>query len=516
MIDVAVPEEVDALRGVVDDLERELERIGVVEEALALDGVGGVDVALPGLSLSTEHVGEGLAVVTATGGTFDATFDPATFPLSEAIRELIGDTAVRRVSPALTGPDREVKLATVSREGRWYVSLGFTIAEYVRAAVELDRPAAPSVTPAGHASPEAAAAAFYERLAALDVAGALTTLAPGEGDALLRYSSLFLPELDAALGDARDNGFALSLTGLELQRSGTDDRPTLTPSAFVVEGMAPSSWGFVAFGADPTVPTVIITHDGRYAVLPPGTPLPATLDGLELLDELPEDVLADRYNSTVADEQGSVMPIDFALPDGASPRPFRIERREGCTTFSGAGIESLFPGLQHWAESAADSAASPVVGGFELCAPLDMLGTSLLSLLLTEIPPVSLPPLSTVEVDGAWYVSPIGTIGAGLLEGLRAVPDGANLLDTPVSGILFGTTRASLDATLTAIGTVPSECEAVVTSADGTAIVVADPAPSAIRPCLEALWDANIDVGDGWGPAPTVEFEEAPTATVAG
>ena len=41
--------------------------------------------------MTTENLDTDLAVVTATGGTVDATFDPALFPLGSIVREVVGD-----------------------------------------------------------------------------------------------------------------------------------------------------------------------------------------------------------------------------------------------------------------------------------------------------------------------------------------------------------------------------------------------------------------------------------------
>ena len=141
MIDVALPEEVSALRAVFEDATSEVERVGILDESFSLDAVAGIDVAVPGLTLTTENLDTDLAVVTATGGTVNATFDPASFPLGSIVREVLGDElAVSQVSQPLSGTDPSVMLATVARDGRWYVSLGFTVAEYARVAAGAEFP----------------------------------------------------------------------------------------------------------------------------------------------------------------------------------------------------------------------------------------------------------------------------------------------------------------------------------------------------------------------------------------
>ena len=269
MIDVALPEEVTALRAVFEDATNEVERVGVLDESFSLAAVAGIDITLPGLTLTTENVAADLAVVTATGGTANATFDPTVFPLGSVVREVLGDElAASELSQPLGATDPSVMLVTVARDGRWYVSLGFTVAEYARVAAGAAFPPPTTIEPVGLDSPEAAALTFYEHLAALDLEGAMATMAPGEGDALLRYSPLFLPSATAAIERGRADGLTVSISDVEFETSGSGDHQTLTPVSFVVAGTVPWTWGS-GMVADPTLPTIVYAMDGRYGVVPP-------------------------------------------------------------------------------------------------------------------------------------------------------------------------------------------------------------------------------------------------------
>ena len=68
---------------------------------------------------------------------------------------------------------------TVKQGGRWYVSLEYTAAEYIRRAAGWEVPAVVSRTPVGFDTPDAAVTGFYERLATLDFQSVLDTFAPG-------------------------------------------------------------------------------------------------------------------------------------------------------------------------------------------------------------------------------------------------------------------------------------------------------------------------------------------------
>jgi hypothetical protein len=507
MIDVALPEEVSALRSVFEDATNEVERVGILDESFSLAGVQGVDVAVPGLTLTTENLDTDLAVVTATGGTLDAAFDPASFPLGAIVREVLGDElSASTTSQPLSGTDPPVMLATVARDGRWYVSLGFTVAEYARLAAGAEFPSPVAIERVGSESPEAATLAFYERLAALDLEGAIAMMAPGEGDALLRYSPLFVPDAQAAIERARAEGLTVSISGLDLQTAGDGDRRTLTPESFVVEGTVPSTWGFVTY-ADPTIPTVVYSMDGRYAVVPAGEQVPATIDELELVTDHPGPSIT---NQTYELPDGTIQPIEFPTSAPEGPQSFRVERRDGCTDLTGPGIDKLLPGLGNWA-ARASSNYSVVDGAHRVCdGPTPVIG-AMFSLFFVGGFPTELPSISVVESDGQWYVSPIGTLGASVVDQFRSVPDDANLIDTPLAGFLFlGMSREAMNSTLAAASTIPTECEAVAAvGADGVPAVIPDPPVSEIRACAERLFNVTFESDSGSG-----SFVPAPTETV--
>jgi hypothetical protein len=513
MIDVALPEELSALRAVFEEATSEVERVGILDESFSLDAVAGIDVTVPGLTLTTEHLDTDLAVVTATGGTFDATFDPALFPLGSVIREVLGDElGVNQQSVQLSEPGRTVMLATVARDGRWYVSLGFTVAEYARRAAGAEFPPPSAIERVGLESPEAAGLAFYERLAALDLEGAMATLAPGEGDALLRYSPLFVPDADAAIERGRASGLTLSISGVEFETSGSGDRATLTPVSFVVEGTVPSTWNS-AVVADPTIPTIITSTDGRYAVVPAGEQVPATIDEVELVTEYPGPTFT---NFTYALPDGTIVPIVFPTSEPAAPKQFRVERRDGCTEFTGPGVDAMLPGIGVWAADGG-ATSSEIDGGRRICGAANVFGSAVFLALVSSFP-TDLPSLSVVESDGLWYVSPIGTLGASLVDLFRSVPDGANLIDTPLAPWLFeGMGRRSIDSSVAGVTNIVPVCDSVLAfGADGVAAVVPDPPTGEIRACVGALFEFGVASSGTYAPAPLdVEVEETvPASTV--
>ena len=230
--------------------------------------------------------------------------------------------------------------------------------------------------------------------------------------------------------------------------------------------------------------------DGRYAVVPAGEQVPATIDEVELVTDFPGPSIT---NQTYEMPDGTIAPLEFPSGESEGPQPFRVERRDGCTELTGPGIEKLLPGDRHVGRAGGHATTPRSTGATGSVAGPSPFGGALFSLLLVSGSPTELPSISVVESDGLWYVSPIGTLGASVVELFRSLPDDANLIDTPLAPWFFnGMGRQAIDASLAAASTIPTECEAVAAvGADGVPAVIADPPVSAIRACVTALFNVT-------------------------
>ncbi len=250
MIDVTLPEEVGVLRDAVTSATADATRLGLLNATFDPNQVEGLDVSVDDLVLDTNYLEGGLAVVTATGGTANVSFDPQTFPFGSTVRELLlAGAQARHTSTDLSATDPPASLMTVQRDGRWYVSVEYTLAEYIRQSTGLEMPAPVVRSPIGFDSPEAAANGFYDRLAALDLQGVLDTFAPGE-DAPAWLAQSWLPGANAAIERGRADGWAAGISGLTYESIGNGTRRTLNPVAFKLDGTVPA--GFDRSGAGST------------------------------------------------------------------------------------------------------------------------------------------------------------------------------------------------------------------------------------------------------------------------
>jgi hypothetical protein len=207
------------------DVLDELVRLEVLDEPATEPGVPGFTIEFDDLVLSSETVDEDIANVSVTGGTVDTTLDPSELPIGELLAEQGVDTDGQE---PVTNPDQpidleDVVITTVERDGGWYVSLWYSIAENARLDAGLPMPDAAGVPePVGAESPGEAVQAMIDALTALDVPTMIGMLDPVEASALYRYSPLFLDDAEAAVAEIPE--YELQIGGLEFPTEEDGDR----------------------------------------------------------------------------------------------------------------------------------------------------------------------------------------------------------------------------------------------------------------------------------------------------
>lgn len=509
MVDIIDPAEVGAVRSTLDEASSEAQRLDLLSDGFSLQSVDGIDFEMSDLTLSTETFADDLAVVRATGGNLAAGFDPDAFPMGGHIREIASDMARSDGTVELSDIHPGVMVATVQRDGRWYVSLGYTVAEYARQAAGVEFPTLDAVTSEGFDSPEAATTALYQRLLAFDLRGSVATAAPGEGDALARYAPLWLPNVtDSATGLAAD-GWDLAVESLTFTTSGDGSRRLVAPAAFVIAGTVSPSVAIADAGMppfDPTLPTQIfvptINGESAFVVVPVGQPVPANVTGLATItyEALFAEYGDSPFNFTSAFDNGVVAPFaEDPGPAPVAPLPMRIESDGKCTTISGSGAAGFFdPEYSDVWTSVGDEQ-------WRACGPSTRGALSLASIGLgIGGGAIELPAIATVQVDGRWYVSPIATLTSSVLQLLRSIGSTDDLLDSPIAWYLYGTDRTSIEQQLTG-GTPDSlsaACLAIVVVQDGvvTGLIDGVTGPQA-RACYSGAqpYDSTGSVTDSSG-----------------
>jgi len=524
-IDLLDPVEVPALRAALDQGRTAAEQVGLISSQMSLDRLQGIGIDVADLSLSAEELAPDLAVVTPVAGSITARFDPQAFPFGSDVAAAIGSETQVAEATAELGSDLDaVRIATVKRDGRWFVSLQYSIAESARQAGDEPFPTEPPVVPVGAATPEEAATAFYTSLVGRDAAALATSFAPGEGDALLRYAPLWVPAMQASFDDSAAMGVPTSvMSGLTVAVDGGGERRTVQPTGYTLDGtidpaiisssgpLFEPSWPTLV---DLTIYTAAGEPEGRYVWLPAGTPVPATVAELadyDVLTQYPDDLMAasdGNYNFSYDTGSGALYQPPVAPEAGAvTAEPYRAEFADGCLTITGETMAD-YSSIKYepTVEQVGDES-------WRVCDRSSFGGLIALGLGLSAFE--DLPPLEVVEVDGAWYVSPIGTVADGIIDIFEPSVGSGGLWSSPIAGAIYGIDRSSLEQMTSGslLAEVPEACRALlVADAAGVVTGVVDsPEPLAARACSDVIYSFVSGVMDEV--TATTEYLESPETT---
>ena len=229
---------------VVKDILPELERLGILSGEFDPSGVDGVDIEITDFTYRIEEVAGSpdLVHVYATGGTSTFSTDVDAFPFGDEIRTRFGDR-MQDESQTTSAVEDGDPLTLVERDGRWYVSIWFSVAEVARIEAGETLPAvAEQPQPLGSDSPEAAVENLVLEASDFDLDGMLRRLDPDETDALYRYSPLFMDDAQSAAQELRqeirDEGVDWSVSDMDfaVDRSGDDAIVEVTDFTFALSG----------------------------------------------------------------------------------------------------------------------------------------------------------------------------------------------------------------------------------------------------------------------------------------
>ncbi len=233
VVDLLLPGERDMMRQPLIDLVDNLKRLEIVDSTATLDKVGGLDIAFDDVHVDTTdtNVADISDIrITATG---TASVDGAAVPIGN----LLIDEAFGGDRPALDSDpqssDIDWKMATVKHDGRWYLSVFYSIAENARQSSQ-DIPETPIVAH-GADTPEGAVQAVFDAVDDLDVEALIAALNPNEAEALQRYAPMFIDSAQSGLDDV---GAKIAFSDIKYTVSGTGDRRTVAIDGFNLKASA--------------------------------------------------------------------------------------------------------------------------------------------------------------------------------------------------------------------------------------------------------------------------------------
>ena len=202
-LDALAPGERDAIEPGLQDVVSQLQRLGVLSSAADLNHVAGVSLQFDNVQTTTDYLANDVAAVSVTSGSVTSTIDPNSLPLGAFIKDLAGAALAGQAqtssSPASTGSS---VFGTVEIAGRWYVSIGYSIAiNALRSSsgTGAPPPAGQAVQAAGAPTAEGAVQDIFSSISNLDLEGLVADLAPDEMAALDAYAPAWLAQAQSAI-----------------------------------------------------------------------------------------------------------------------------------------------------------------------------------------------------------------------------------------------------------------------------------------------------------------------------
>ena len=383
------------------ELLPELVRLGVFDESADAGDVEGLDLVFTDVEHRVERLAgvDDLAHVYITGGELATNIDGELLPLSD---DFDADDLSFEQSQSLVDPD--VPLVFVERDGSWYFSLLFTAAENARLDAGESLPGVDEApTPIGGDSPEEAITGMFAAMVDFDLESVVGHMDPEEMAVLYRYSPLFLEDAQAGLDEARGElqgenisweigewdfdvdesgddavvsirGFTVDVSANEVDLSVTYSRDQLTGNLNFDDGFTSGQGTLDATTTEVSLGGVFdeLIFDGTLAVVPEEN----TVTG-----QLSAD--GETFEGTlVFDPDGICSEITVSGSDGTN-ETFCLEDEAG---FEGLGV--VAQAMEDWP---------------------------------SEFPGIE---MRTRQTDGAWFVSPIGTLFDSVLASLEDLEEG--------------------------------------------------------------------------------------------
>ena len=203
-VDLLLPGERETFRQPMIDLVDNLKRIEVLGSDADPSKVGGIDIDLTDVKVTADKpVADDIATINIAA-TNKSTANGKDIPIGDILVKNVfgGEQPDASTSDTAQADDVNLSLTTVEKDGRWYVSLFYTIAESVR----LDKAASKPVPDEGIAlvgadQPEDAVDQMVVAVTKLDLPSIIGGLNPNEAEALQRYAPIFLDRADARADD---------------------------------------------------------------------------------------------------------------------------------------------------------------------------------------------------------------------------------------------------------------------------------------------------------------------------
>ena len=245
------PTERAILRPAVEQTGQQAERVEVASTDLDLRKVQGVDLAVEGLTYTTEDLGDGVTAVDLTGGTVSSSADLDRMAVGATVQAILdrdaaeaGGDVDRRASDTIELDG--VRLVARRSGGGWHVSALYSLAEQVR---RTDHPGSEppafgrGIPARGAPDPETAVREGLDATIRSDVRRLVELTPPGEMAVLHDYGPLLVEQVGEPDPDPD-----LEITELELASAeGPDGTTVVSAESFeaeLVDEYGSTSWSY--------------------------------------------------------------------------------------------------------------------------------------------------------------------------------------------------------------------------------------------------------------------------------
>lgn len=239
MADMLLPSErksyIDPLYETID----ELKRLDILDDSFSTAKIAGLDFTVTELNITTEAVSDDIVNVTAAG-VIQAEANPLALPIGPNLLKVVSLEELQAELPSSNEPQPfdDFRVTAVRENGRWYLSLTYSILEAMRSEGGWPAPnAADAIVPTGANTPEEAVTEAINTALALDFSGVLARINPDEAAALHLYAPIFLSDIENEVFTMREEvDFELAVSELSLDTKTSGDTSVVTMNSIGIEG----------------------------------------------------------------------------------------------------------------------------------------------------------------------------------------------------------------------------------------------------------------------------------------
>lgn len=407
---------------VITEVLPELIRLGVLNDSADAGSVEGFEWEFTDVTYRVESIpfNADMVRVYFTGGQAAAEFNAAEFPFGDEFRERFGNEIEDEPRIVEDIEESQNPMVLVERDGRWYMSAMFTIAENARIEAGEQFPDAAQAPPArGSATPEAAVEAMFTEIVELDISGFIGRLDPDEMAVLYRYSPLFIDEAQDQLDDAQrffnENNVQWDLSEFDFDVETDGDDASVVVRGFRLEVTSDDYDVSFSYGRDRITGRVNAGEfgEGSFDATPTRWVVEGTIEGervdLEVNinnDEKSVEAAGEFFGSTVSgsivfDDEGVCSRYSVTASDGTDESGCL---EEGLQDGAGLVTQQYMGFLENFDDE---------FGGLTMAAR---------------------------RTDGEWYVSPVTSVLDYYIDSLKNLDEGQfdQMLDGMSTASLYG------------------------------------------------------------------------------